>query len=156
MAIESWIASMDKRILVVAALIGSASGCGSGLEFPMASVTGTVLCEGKPVEGAYVYFEPVKTAESSLVGPQSFSFTDKSGRFRLMVNGTVDGAVVGKNRVRVGGAGVKCNCSLNEEVDLMQVDVDAKKANDFELVLKKKLPGQKKNNVGDDDSGDIK
>jgi len=136
------------------------AGCGVGFDFPMAPVTGTVLCEKKPVEGAMVYFEPLKSGESAMVGPQSFSFSDKDGKFKLSVNGTIDGAVVGKHRVRVGGSNLKCNCTTDSETDLIQVEIKASGTNDFVLELKPKVKNEPvvpdPSNNADNDGDDIK
>lgn len=115
-------------------------GCGKG-DFPTAKTEGVVLCEGKPVANAAVYFEPLKSTgpdSSIIVGKQGFAFTDNEGKFQISTYfpGQNDGAVVGKHRVRVGRGDAKCNCSMNEEIDLMQVEVKAGEVNKFELVLK--------------------
>ena len=112
------------------------AGCGGG-DFPTAKVSGVVLCKGKPVADAMVYFEPLKGSDSDnpLVGKQGFSFSDKEGRFTLTTYEPNDGAVVGKHRVRVGGPDARCECSLNEERDLMQVEVKAGEDNEFKLEL---------------------
>lgn len=116
-------------------LVGLA-GCGSS-DFPTAKVSGIVLCKGKPVADAMVYFEPIKSADAkqALVGKQAFSFSDSEGRFVLSTYDTNDGAVVGKHRVRVGGPDARCDCALNEERDLMQVEVKAGEDNEFKLEL---------------------
>ncbi|MCC6510000.1 MAG: hypothetical protein IT423_12910 [Pirellulaceae bacterium] len=86
---------------------------------------------------AMVYFEPIQGpgSEQSLVGKQAFSFSDSEGRFTLTTYDPNDGAVVGKHRVRVGGPDAKCQCSLNEERDLMEVEVKAGEENVFTLEL---------------------
>jgi hypothetical protein len=119
-------------------------GCGSGGSFSTAQATGRVVCEGKGVEGAMVYFEPIKgsgkgSGKDGMVGKQGFSYTDAEGKFVISTYepGGQDGAVIGKHRVRVGKGKSKCNCSMNDEEDLMEVEVKADVKNEFELVLKK-------------------
>jgi hypothetical protein len=126
-------------VMQLAAVLLLMAGCSSG-EFSTAQATGRVVCEGKPVEGAMVYFEPIKgSGANALAGKQGFSYTDAEGKFVISTYepGGQDGAVIGKHRVRVGKGTAKCNCSMNEEVDLMEVEVKADAKNEFELVLKK-------------------
>jgi hypothetical protein len=84
-----------------------------------------------------VFFEPIKdaNAEEALIGKQGFSLTDNEGRFTITTYEPNDGAVVGKHRVRVGGPEARCECSLNEERDVTQVEVKAGEKNDFKLEL---------------------
>ncbi len=117
------------------------AGCGGIEKFPTAATTGTVLCEGSPVEYALVFFEPLQTGQSAMVGKQGVAITDAEGKFTISTYGDEDGAVVGKHRVRVGAperSGWTCNCSTNAEFTLMEVDITADGTNDFELVLPKK------------------
>lgn len=112
-------------------------GCSKG-DFPTAKVEGIVVCEGKPVASAAVYFEPLEAADRKMtVGKQGFAFTDDNGKFKISTYfpGQNDGAVVGKHRVRVGRGDAKCNCSMNDEKDIMQVEVKEGQVNSFELVL---------------------
>lgn len=116
-------------------------GCSAG-DFPTAKVEGVLLCEGKPVQGAAVYFEPIQSEgadSSAIVGKQGFSFTDAEGKFQISTYqpGQNDGAVIGKHRVRVGQGDAKCECSLNSEKDVMQVEVKSGEVNRFELKLEK-------------------
>ena len=68
-------------------------GCGDSLkEFPCAEVSGVVLCDGKPVRGAQVYFTPKMTGKSAEVGKPGFSWTGEDGRFVLSTYGDGDGA----------------------------------------------------------------
>jgi hypothetical protein len=90
-----------------------------------------------------VFFEPLETGKSALVGKAGFAIAKEDGTFQLSTYGTNDGAVIGHHRVRVGPPhredfpNYKCDCYLNAEVDLQEVDV-VKGKNEFELVLKKK------------------
>jgi len=120
------------------------TGCDSGGDFPVAPVRGRVLCEGQPVPHLRVFFEPLETGNSAIVGKQAFAFTEADGTFVLSTYGSDDGAVIGKHRVRVGGPDRRqypdftCACVLNSEIDIMQVEVKANVENEFEVVLKKK------------------
>ena len=123
-------------------------GCNKG-DFPTAKVEGIVLCEGKPVAAAAVYFEPLKGSgpdSTMYVGKQGFAFTDNDGKFQISTYfpGQNDGAVVGKHRVRVGPGDAKCNCQMSDQIDVAQVEVKAGEVNKFELVLKPATAAQLK------------
>jgi len=129
-----------KMVFILVSFLG-VLGCSSG-DFPTAKVEGVVLCEGKPVQGAAVYFEPLQSESadgSAIVGKQGFSFTDAEGKFQIStyLPGQNDGAVIGRHRVRVGRGDAKCNCSLDSEKDVMQVEVKKGELNRFEVVLEK-------------------
>jgi len=123
-------------------VIALAAGCNSG-DFPTAPVSGRVLCEGQPVPFVMIFFEPMQTGKSALVGGQGLAVADDKGNFVLHTYGANDGAVIGHHRVRVGPPhsedhpNYKCPCVLNAEVDVMEVDVKKGK-NQFDIVLKKK------------------
>lgn len=140
--------------LLLSALFAPLAGCGGGLEeFPVAETTGTVTCDGAPVQYALVFFEPLKTGGSAVVGKQGVAVTDENGRFSISTYGEKDGAVVGQHRVRVGAperAGWSCNCETNSEVDLMQVSISDGGENSFEL----ELPPQKRRRRGEASSVD--
>jgi hypothetical protein len=133
-------------LIVIASLVG----CGASGRFSTAETEGVVLCEGKPVEGAMVYFSPLATESGSainaLAGKQGFSYTDSQGRFVISTYqpGKGDGAVVGKHRVRVGRGKAQCECAMNDTVDLMEVEIKAGETNTFELVLKKATAADKR------------
>ncbi len=123
-----------RGVLLFTALL---SGCSSGLkEFPVADVSGVVLCEGKPVPFAKVQFNP-KAAEgtkSAIVGKPGFAFADKDGRFVLSTYGDGDGAVIGKHVVTaVPDPGHPCNCHSDDITPLMEVDVREGQQNEFEV-----------------------
>lgn len=130
---------------IAAALITMvAAGCGDGREKKdIAPTEGTVMCEGQPVPFVSVFFEPLNQGKNANVGKQAIGHCDDKGHFVLSTYDTDDGAVVGKHRVRVGRPmgeprpGFKCDCALNEEVDVMEANVEAGKTNTFEVVLKK-------------------
>jgi len=122
-------------------------GCSKG-EFSTAKTIGIVKCKGQPVANAAVYFEPIQSANSkdAKVGKQGFAFTDAEGKFVISTYQPAggDGAVVGMHRVRVGRGDAKCDCSMNEEVDLMQVEVKAGQTNEFVLELKEATAASKR------------
>ncbi|HVJ85588.1 MAG TPA: hypothetical protein VM452_08070 [Caulifigura sp.] len=69
-------------------------GCGSsGPE--IGAVTGTVLLDGRPVEGAMLFFEPKKGGRSSK------ALTDASGKYELQYIGERMGALIGEHQVRI-------------------------------------------------------
>lgn len=139
---------MRTTALLSAFVLFLSLGCGSG-DFPVAPTTGIVLCEGKPVALVQVYFEPLGTAKSPYVGKQGLAVTDSKGRFVLSTYGANDGAVIGRHRVRVGPSGdtppdFKCDCALDSEVDVAQVEVTSGGKNEFEITLKKKVASEQK------------
>jgi hypothetical protein len=71
------------------------AGCG-GLGF--AEVRGTVLVDGKPLQGAFVTFVPEGPDVVRGVGS-----TNAEGRYRVIRPGSKVGAMIGKNRVSVTG-----------------------------------------------------
>ncbi len=126
-------------LIVIAALF---VGC-SQSDFPTAPTTGRVICEGQPVPHVTLFFEPMETGKSGLVGKQGFAHAEADGTFSISTYGEKDGAVIGHHRVRVGlprgddHRNFKCACYINPEIDVMEVDVKKGK-NEFEIVLKKK------------------
>lgn len=72
-------------------------GCaGSGEPLPeLAEVTGTVTLDGKPLENISVIFQPEMADQASSRGT-----TNAEGKFSLMYNQDVSGAVPGKHKVR--------------------------------------------------------
>ena len=124
-------------------------GCGSRGQFPVASTRGSVTCEGQPVPGAFVFFEPLASGTSALVGKQGIGVADANGKFVISTYGDNDGAVIGKHRVRVGAPNAdmhpnfSCPCTLNSEVDVLEVEVKDDGKNEFQLALKKKTGKEK-------------
>ncbi|QDT52712.1 hypothetical protein Pan44_07240 [Caulifigura coniformis] len=86
---------MKRSILSLAALLGFViSGCGA--DGPdIGSVTGVVTLDGRPVEGAMIYFEPVKGGRSST------ALTDTEGKYELKYIGDRMGALLGDHQVRI-------------------------------------------------------
>ena len=133
-------------MLLSLSLIVTSLGCSQG-EFPTAKTIGIVKCKGQPVANAAVYFEPIEQpgSKNAKVGKQGFAFSDAEGKFVISTYVPIggDGAVVGKHRVRVGRGDAKCDCAMNEEVDLMQVEVKAGETNEFVLDLKEATQASK-------------
>ncbi len=98
--------SVTRNICVVGLLALFACGCGSD-PYSVASVSGQVLVDGEPANGARVSFEPIGNEDSPNPGPGSFGRTDEEGRYTLKIIGEDDGAVVGKHRVRISMFEVK-------------------------------------------------
>ncbi|MCU0961870.1 MAG: DUF4198 domain-containing protein [Pirellulaceae bacterium] len=135
------------------------TGCGGGGDHPVAYTTGQVLCEGKPVPHVIVFFEPLAQSKSALAGKQGIGRADGDGKFVISTYGKDDGAVIGKHRVRVSAPNseshpdFRCDCVLNPELDLVQVDVTQDGQNEFNIVLQKKT-GKEPVPLGRDDDED--
>jgi hypothetical protein len=71
------------------------SGCGGQRPLELAPVTGIVMYDGKPVEGAVVEFVQDQSPTRSM------GFTNDSGQFSLTSMRPDDGAPVGKHKVLV-------------------------------------------------------
>lgn len=127
--------------LILSAMLISTLGCSSG-DFPTAETTGHVVFDGKPVPNLVVFFEPLQSGNSAVVGKQGIGRTGDDGSFEISTYGKNDGAVVGKSRVRVGWQDGKIDPSfqgvVNSENTLMEVEVKNGEVNDFEVVLPKK------------------
>ena len=81
------------RVLALA-LLALLGGCKTGPD--MVPVTGTVLLDDKPVEGAAVMFSPAE-------GRPAEGVTDAQGKFTLTTVEPGDGALVGMHQVTVTG-----------------------------------------------------
>lgn len=79
------------RGLICLILVISA-GCGNDRP-PLASLTGTVTLDGKPVQYAGLMFSPVDGGRPSVGG------TNEKGEFKAMYVYGVPGAIIGKHRV---------------------------------------------------------
>jgi hypothetical protein len=88
---------------LVGLLAFSALGCGSrGPRY--VRVSGVVTLNGSPYQGAVVNFQPTGTRDNPYPGRGSYGHTDEKGRFTLVVDDKIKGAVVGKHRVRISTA----------------------------------------------------
>lgn len=73
-------------------------GCGGPKYVP---VSGIVKINGQPYGKAVVNFQPMSTGDNPNPGRGSSAYTDDQGRFVLMSDEAIEGAVVGKHRVRI-------------------------------------------------------
>jgi hypothetical protein len=89
------------RLVLLGCTVLWVPGCGSD-PYPVAPAAGIVTFNGKPLSGAHVLFQPVRTGSEIEVGPESVGRTDAQGRFTLTtIEPERDGAMVGKHRVSV-------------------------------------------------------
>jgi len=118
-------------------------GCGSGSDYPVAAVSGTVTCDGKAVPSAWLYFEPLPGSgegASALVGKQGFGIANEKGQFVITTYNSDDGAVIGNHKVHVMPPksdvvpGFKCPCEFDSEKEPILVEVKKGK-NLFDLTL---------------------
>lgn len=71
-------------------------GCGGKTDQPpLGTVTGTVFLDGKPLEGAIVYYSP------QAGGRMSEALSDAKGNYELIYIGNTRGAKTGTHAVRV-------------------------------------------------------
>jgi hypothetical protein len=80
--------------LVACCLLLTSTGC-SGVRSDLAAVSGIVTLDGEPLPRATVMFQP------EAAGPASFGLTDTSGRYTMMYDVGVKGAVVGMHVVKI-------------------------------------------------------
>jgi len=109
-------------------------GCGGSV----AKVEGIVLCDGKPIPDALVFFQPEK-------GKLAKGTTKKDGSFSLTTYRDNDGAVIGRHTIRVAPSDwtlPNCPASLSIEKDLQEVEVVAGE-NRFEIDVPKRSPREK-------------
>ena len=87
---------------MLAVAVGTTAGCSRQPSRPKTyPVHGTVIFNGKPVEGATVTFVP-KDGSSAQPAPQAASaVTDAKGNYALGTFGSGDGAMVGEYLVKV-------------------------------------------------------
>lgn len=83
-------------VILLAGLLSVGCGKTAGDIPPTAPVSGVVLLDGKPVDGAMVVFAPVGGGRYG-----AYAITDSAGRFELKASEDVKGAVPGKYRVQV-------------------------------------------------------
>lgn len=129
-------------------------GCG-GDAFEVAPVEGFVQCNGTPVGGGIVYFQPMQTGDSAIVGKIGLGVIDSQGKFTISTYGEGDGAVVGPHVIKVEqGSGPGCDCAMNADRVIMEVEVTQGADNSFEIELPKMNQREiraKKLGTGDDD-----
>ncbi|QDT68708.1 hypothetical protein MalM25_16320 [Planctomycetes bacterium MalM25] len=79
------------------ASIAALAGCGDG-KIARYPVSGSVLVDGKPYEGARVFLNPISGNEA-FMKERPFGTTDEAGRFELTTFGKADGAPAGEYTV---------------------------------------------------------
>ncbi len=114
--------------------------CGCGGNSDLASVTGTVTLDGKPLENAQVTFAP------TTAGTTSYGRTNSNGEYEMLFSDSEKGAWLGENLVRITTADVGTGDSpgrkeivpsvYNQETKLKAVV--EKKANVFDFELESK------------------
>ena len=80
-------------VLTFLSIVGTLTGCSDGRP-KRVEVTGTVLYQGQPVEGAHVMFTPTGARPAS-------ARTDAEGRFVLRTFDENDGAVLGTHQITI-------------------------------------------------------
>jgi hypothetical protein len=87
-----------RAALVLLCLVCFASGCGGGSN--LATVSGKVMLDGKPLADARVTFQPMSEQRDPGIG--SFGRTNASGDYSLtLIDDTAQGAFVGKHKVMI-------------------------------------------------------
>lgn len=85
--------------LSVCMLAASCVGC-SRPPFPVAYVSGKVVCDGQPIESGTVTFTPLNSSTGEPLGKSASAVVSPDGTFVLSTYGKFDGAVVGKHSVQ--------------------------------------------------------
>lgn len=89
-----WLRSRTASFLAALVIVAGIAGCGdSGPQ--LAPATGKVMYKGKPVPFGSVQFQPIEGGQFARGDIQP------DGTFELNTTGAGEGAVVGKNRVRI-------------------------------------------------------
>lgn len=92
------------RLGVLSAVVAATcTGCGGGRSSDaptVVPVTGKVTRKGEPLPGARITYSPVELPDSVPASP-SFATTDASGRYVLLFNRDLQGALIAKHRVQI-------------------------------------------------------
>jgi hypothetical protein len=75
-------------------------GCGARAP-RVATVSGRVTLDGKPLPKASITFVPMATKANANPGPTAQAITDPDGRYQLSVDAGTPGAVVGTSRIYI-------------------------------------------------------
>lgn len=87
---------MMRHLWFAVVILATFSGCGRGGSGPaIVPVSGMVIFEGNPIEGATVVFTPKKE------GAMSMAMTDQDGKFVMRTGSGRNGAAVGEHDVTV-------------------------------------------------------
>ncbi len=73
-------------------------GCGGETANPLASASGVVTLDGKPIEGVSILLIPKEGTSSGRI---SYGLTDAEGRFELRVSPDQSGAIIGSHWVQL-------------------------------------------------------
>ncbi|HBE67469.1 MAG TPA: hypothetical protein DDW52_04900 [Planctomycetaceae bacterium] len=145
---------ISQSFLGLALLTSLFVGCGGG-DFPTAPATGVVLCDGKPVPGALVFFEPQLKGEDAMVGKTGLGVANDEGKFSVKTYGANDGAVVGMHNVKVErGSGPGCDCAMNQDKVVLEVEVKSGEDNDFTINLPEKTRADTRAEQSQEDEDD--
>lgn len=88
--VRSWIKAQCALICILAVSLG---GCGAPEN--IGTVSGVVMLNGEPLQGALIQFEPLAG------NAPSGGFTDASGQYSLTYSREVQGAEIGEHRVLI-------------------------------------------------------
>jgi hypothetical protein len=83
-------------------LLAAAAGCNPGPQ--IAPVSGTITMDGKPLPNVDISFQPIGSESNPNPGRGSAAKTDAEGRYTLKIDGTINGAVVGKHRIVISSS----------------------------------------------------
>lgn len=135
----------------IAAVAFVIAGCGGG-EFEVAPTTGVLRCNGSPVGGGLVFFEPKQTGENAVVGKVGLGVVDAEGKFSVSTYGDGDGAIVGPHIIKVEkGSGPGCDCAMNADREVMQVEITSDGENFIEVDLPEKTRNDARAEAAEDD-----
>ncbi|MDO5554444.1 MAG: hypothetical protein Q4G68_11860 [Planctomycetia bacterium] len=116
----------NRTLVALVSVLLLVAGCSDFHKFPLASVEGTVLCDGQPIPFAVVYFVPVQEGESPVIGKSGQGITDKDGKFSISTYRPGDGAVIAKHTIRVAPSSStdpNCKADLSHTKVLQTVQV---------------------------------
>jgi hypothetical protein len=98
--------SLYRRWLVLSGIsLASLSGCGDAAPYGLATVSGVVTLDGKPVPYTRITFMPKASPDNPNPGPGSTATCDDTGRFELKTVRGESGAVVGPHSVTLSATG---------------------------------------------------
>lgn len=132
---NSWFFRMVPCLAIISCVVLIA-GCEGNSE--LASVTGKVTLDGKPLADAFVVFTPTSA------GTTSYGRTNSEGEYEMMFSDNEKGAWVGENIVRISTGDVGTGSSSASKERLPAVynvnstlrQIVEKKANRFDFDLK--------------------
>lgn len=110
-------------------------GCGKD-EFPLASVTGKVTCNGKPVPDVVVVFSPTgDTTSQEFPGKPASGKTDENGEYELSTFKPTsgDGAIIGTHTVTISYEDPTKTLDCEVPADLTKKVKEGSNTIDFQL-----------------------